>query len=96
MESGSIANKQLKSSGWVYDFKPSKARLNGDGHWHASYIRPNWIQVDLLSAFIVTGLQTQGASDVNWYVKSLSVETGLLKSTLQPIMEMGTNITKVM
>ncbi len=96
MESGSIADNQLTSSAvplsGLYAYY---ARLNGPHYWFANYDRPTWIQADLLSAFIVTGLQTQGSNDENWYIKALSVETGLDVSALQPIMETGTNITKV-
>ena len=90
MESGSITNAQLEGS----TFGVNKARLNGERYWNGGHNA--WIQADLISAFIVTGLQTQGGpGGNNFRVKSLSVKTGLHVSTLQPIMETGTNITKV-
>ncbi len=94
MENGDIADTQLTSSGYYYDNYEGNARLNGENYWNGNGW-PTWIQVDLLSAFIVTGLQTQGSQWTIYWVTSLSVETGLLDSALKPIMEYGTNTTMV-
>ncbi|XP_072017793.1 lactadherin-like [Amphiura filiformis] len=96
MEDGAIANSQITSSpGYYYDFRPNNARLNGPSHWSGELREYMWIQIDLLSEVIVSRIQTQGDVYNNYYVKTLAIETGFDASSLTPIMDAGSNITKI-
>ncbi|XP_072017252.1 lactadherin-like [Amphiura filiformis] len=95
MENGYIADNQIKSSGHNYNRRPKYARLNGPSHWGSNILSHIWIQVDLLSELIVTGIQTQGSATNNKYVKTLAIERGYNVSSLTPITMTGSNITKI-
>ena len=97
MENVSIADSHLINGSYLSREFLYETKLDGISYWCGwGQIWPiPWLQVDLLSAFIVTELQIQGLGTSPLYVTSLSVETGLAVTALRPIVEAGTNITKV-
>ena len=65
METETINNDQLTSSSYYNEYGQFQAwngRLNNDKYWATATKRPqdDWIQVDLLDIFTVTGIITQG------------------------------------
>lgn len=81
MESKYIPDSQITaSSEWNSNHGPSNARLNfqaGGGRTGAWSSKTNdvnqWLQVDLGQKTRVTGIRTQGRSDVNQWVTSFTV-----------------------
>ncbi|XP_072017791.1 uncharacterized protein [Amphiura filiformis] len=95
MEDGSVAYNQITGSGHYYDRQPQYARLNGPSDWSAILQPYMWLQIDLLSELIVTGIQTQGSATTSFYVKTLEIERGFDASSLTPIKDTGSNTAKI-
>ncbi|XP_033100163.1 neuropilin-2-like isoform X2 [Anneissia japonica] len=75
MEDGTIPDNMITSSSWFDEQSgPSAARLNGDGGW-ASYrkLSDQWVQVDLNTPRLITGIVTQGNAVYNEFVMSYYV-----------------------
>ena len=95
LESGSVANNQMTSSTYYsqHDFRPWKGRLNNGDYWATSGSFPSgsWLQVDFLSAVIMSGIKTQGSgpswSQYNQFVEKLKVKTGMSTSSLKYIVD---------
>ena len=81
MASGDIPDSSITASSYQthphYDREPKYARLGGSRFWYNDWndLEP-WIQVDLGSSYNVTGLQTEGYSNLYW-VKKIKVQVGM-------------------
>ena len=71
MENGKIADNQITASSERFNYKAVQARLrykNKEGRpfgWQPKNSGPTeWLQVDLLDNYILTGVATQGCSPV--------------------------------
>ncbi|XP_053313463.1 coagulation factor V [Spea bombifrons] len=67
MTTGLIADQQITASHYTDSWEPKLARLNNAGSYNAwstimSKSSLPWIQVDLQRMFLISGIQTQGAS----------------------------------
>ena len=78
MENGKIADNQITASSEKNNYKAVQARLRykiNDGRpfgWQPKNSRPTeWLQVDLLDNYIVTGVATQGCLPVSPNSKKL-------------------------
>ncbi|XP_056414161.1 coagulation factor V [Hyla sarda] len=68
-----ISDEQITASHYIDPWEPRLARLNNGGSYNAWSAHINksslpWIQVDLQKTFLISGIQTQGASKhLSWY-----------------------------
>ena len=91
MASGDIPDTSITASSYEkhgeFDREPKYARLGGERFWVSFDVEP-WIQVDLDSHHIVTGLQTQG--DDGWkeyWVEQIKVQVGFTEENLMFIQD---------
>ena len=89
MASGAIPDTSITASSYQehynFDREPKYARLGGTRFW-LSIDQDPWIQVDLGSNRLVTGLQTEGneGNDINKYwVEQIKVQTGFTQENLE-------------
>lgn len=75
-----ISDEQVTASHYIDPWEPKLARLNNVGSYNAWSAHMNksslpWIQVDLQKIFILSGIQTQGASKyfTQYYIKEFFV-----------------------
>ncbi|KAG8589698.1 hypothetical protein GDO81_006499 [Engystomops pustulosus] len=75
-----ISDEQITASHYLDYWEPKLARLNNGGSYNAWSAHVNksslqWIQVDLQKIFIISGIQTQGASKYfnQYYIKEFFV-----------------------
>ncbi|CAJ0963082.1 unnamed protein product [Ranitomeya imitator] len=80
MASRIISDEQITASHYIDPWEPKLARLNNVGSynaWNAHLNRSSlpWIQVDLQKIFLLSGIQTQGASKyfTQFYIKEFFV-----------------------
>ncbi|KAM4044098.1 coagulation factor V [Anomaloglossus baeobatrachus] len=80
MESRIISDEQITASHYIDSWEPKLARLNNVGSYNAwnAYLNKSslpWIQVDLQKVFLLSGIQTQGASKIftQYYIKEFFV-----------------------
>ncbi|TNN53565.1 Retinoschisin [Liparis tanakae] len=89
-ESGSVDSDQISCSsqdqyvGWYSSWTPARARLNNQGFGCAWLSRFNdlhqWIQVDLRTVSVVSGILTQGRCDADEWITKYSVQYRSLDS----------------
>ena len=93
MKNGAIPDSSIKassyyhSSGWGdWDRLPQYARLYSDRFWASvAWDSQPWIQVDLGSGRMVTGLQTAGNNATNtwsYWVEQIKVKVGMSEDRL--------------
>ena len=73
---------------------PEDGRLNGDNYWATSNTdisQEQWIQIDLLTPKVVSGIQSQGAKHYGQWVKTLKVKYGYDTTELTPIQVSGSD-----
>ncbi|KAG8450478.1 hypothetical protein GDO86_002946 [Hymenochirus boettgeri] len=75
LSNGAIADRQISASHFLDYWEPSLARLNNVGSYNAWSTEMKlsslpWIQVDLNKPYLISGIQTQGASK---YLKSFYI-----------------------
>ncbi|XP_028411616.1 lactadherin-like [Dendronephthya gigantea] len=75
MANGIISNNQINvSSEWKGQVHPNRGRLNMTGAWSSDEKDLNqWFQVDFQRSTLVTGISTQGRTNLNQFVKSYIV-----------------------
>ncbi|XP_053178559.1 retinoschisin-like [Scomber japonicus] len=83
-ESGSVSSEQISCSnqdqytGWYISWIPNKARLNNQGFGCAWLSKFNdqfqWIQIDLKSVGVVSGILTQGRCDADEWITKYSIQ----------------------
>ena len=74
-----ILDSQISASTWYHSLYYS--RISGSYGWRP-YCQDiyHWLQVDLLSPHLLTGLVTQGNDHYNYYVSSFSLKYSLTGS----------------
>ncbi|XP_072017023.1 uncharacterized protein [Amphiura filiformis] len=84
LEDGSVTDNQFTASSTYGDLSPYKGRLNNVDFWAASSaLLPCWLQVDLLSPVVITGIKTQGATRVAQWIKTFQVKFGIDVNALE-------------
>ena len=90
MESGAIPDSSITASSYFSpsdgrdDRLPQYARLHSDRNW-SSYGGDSqpWIQADLGSSHVVTGLQTSGTpGEWSYWVEKIKVKVGMTEHSL--------------
>ncbi len=96
MESGTIQDNQITASSYWNNnnnYGPSRARLHDTNGWTSGTVSDEWLQVDLLQTFIITGIKVQGSPVDDEWVKKLQVQSGETEASLAFIEDGGS--TKV-
>ncbi|XP_078595284.1 neuropilin-1-like [Branchiostoma floridae x Branchiostoma japonicum] len=94
MENGDIEDSQISASTEKTGYEAYKGRLNGPRAWQADVANTNqWLQVNLTTRTIITGIQTQGL----WggHVKSYRLLYGDTEDGLTMYKETGFNNSKI-
>ncbi|XP_044139514.1 coagulation factor V [Bufo gargarizans] len=80
LASRTISDEQITASHYIDPWEPKLARLNNAGSYNAWSAHLNksslpWIQVDLQKMFLISGIQTQGASKyfTQYYIKEFFI-----------------------
>ena len=92
---GRVEDAQMTASSSYGSARPPEdGRLNGSNYWAVSNADApvqHWIQVDLLTPKVVTGIQTQGAEKYGQWVKTLKIKYGYDTTQLTPILVSGSD-----
>ena len=78
IESGNVTGAQLTASSVNGNYQAANAILNEEGAWvPATSDQNQWLQIDLHRQLLVSGVVTQGRSDVKSWVTRYQVEYAL-------------------
>ena len=75
MKSGGILDSEISAS-TINSFQsgPHRGRLEHQGEWFRGNSDPNpWLQVDFLTRTIVSGVETQGSTRHNYWVRDYTI-----------------------